>query len=78
MGGPQRGAVKFPWALSEVNPQTRAQVLTRHPARLLYRPVWLPATAAAPRHYEHHIHSNDRPPVPGEAIRLDADRFLTP
>ena len=44
MGGLRRGAVMFPWALSEASPQTRAQVLSNlpPPARLLYRAVWLP------------------------------------
>lgn len=43
-GGLKRGAVTFPWALSEASPQTQAQVLSNlpPPARLLYRAVWLP------------------------------------
>jgi hypothetical protein len=78
MGGLQRGAVKFPWALSEVNPQTRAQVPSRHPARLLYRPFRLPRyrCRTAPLRTPHP--RNDYPPVPGEAILLGAYRFLTP
>lgn len=42
--GLKRGAVMFPWALSEASPDTRAQVLSRlpPPARLLYHVVWVP------------------------------------
>jgi hypothetical protein len=42
--GLRRGAVMFPWALSEASPQTQADVLRYlpRPARLLYRAVWLP------------------------------------
>lgn len=43
-GGIRRGAVMFPWALSEAAPETQAQVLSQlpPPARLLYRAIWLP------------------------------------
>jgi hemerythrin-like domain-containing protein len=42
--GLKRGAVMFPWALSEADPAIRAEVLSRlpPPARLLYRAVWVP------------------------------------
>lgn len=42
--GVKRGAVMFPWALSEASPGTRGQVLTRlpPPARLLYHVIWVP------------------------------------
>jgi hypothetical protein len=74
MGGLQQGAVMFPWALSEANPQTRAQVLSHlpPPPGCSTGPSGSPLPPPHPRRYDHHTHSNDYPPVPGEAIMLGA------